>query len=47
MNNRYFVIIGALTAMLIGATAFATTDSAFAGGYKRYESIYSTGKRMR
>lgn len=34
MNNRYFVIIGALTAMLIGATALATTDSAFAGGYK-------------
>jgi len=31
MNTRYFVIVAAMSVMLIGATAFAT-DSAFAGG---------------
>ena len=37
MNTKYFVIVAAIPAMLIGATAFATTDSAFAGGKKKYE----------
>jgi hypothetical protein len=36
MNTKYFVIVAAMTAMLIGATALATTDSAFAGK-KKYE----------
>jgi hypothetical protein len=33
MNTKYLVIVAAMTAMLIGATALATTDSAFAGGH--------------
>jgi hypothetical protein len=36
MNTKYFVIVAAMTAMLIGATALATTDSVFAGK-KKYE----------
>lgn len=35
MNTKYFVIVAAMTVMLIGATALAT-DSAFAGK-KKYE----------
>ncbi|MPZ08540.1 MAG: hypothetical protein GEU26_19385 [Nitrososphaeraceae archaeon] len=35
MNTKYFVIVAALTVMLIGTTALAT-DSAFAGK-KKYE----------
>ena len=31
------VVVAAMAIMLIGATAFATTDSAFADGKKRYE----------
>ena len=31
------VIVAAMTVMLIGATALATTDSAFADGKKHYE----------
>jgi len=31
------VIVAAMTVILIGATALATTDSAFAGGKKHYE----------
>jgi hypothetical protein len=31
MNTKYFVIVAAMTAMLIGATALTTTDSALAG----------------
>jgi hypothetical protein len=31
------VIVAAMTVMLIGTTALATTDSAFAGGKKHYE----------
>jgi hypothetical protein len=31
------VIVAAMTVMLIGITALATTDSAFAGGKKHYE----------
>jgi hypothetical protein len=30
MNTKYLAIIAAMTAMLVGATALATTDSAFA-----------------
>ena len=37
MNTKYLVIVAAMTAMLIGATALASTDSAFAGGKKHYE----------
>ena len=37
MNTRYIVVVAAMAVMLIGATAFATTDSAFAGGKKGYE----------
>jgi hypothetical protein len=37
MNTKYFVIVAAMAAMLIGATALATTDSAFADGKKKYE----------
>ena len=37
MNSKYMVIVAAMTVMLIGATALATTDSAFAGGKKGYE----------
>jgi hypothetical protein len=38
MNSKYLVIVAAMTAMLIGATALASTDSAFAGGHhKKYE----------
>ena len=37
MNTKYMVIVAAMAVMLIGATAVATTDSAFAGGKKHYE----------
>jgi hypothetical protein len=37
MNVKYLVIVAAMTAMLVGATALATSDSAFAGGKKHYE----------
>jgi hypothetical protein len=45
---KYLVIVAAMTVMLVGATALATTDSAFADGKKRYEKnqvapIYNTG----
>jgi hypothetical protein len=30
MNTKYLVIVAAMTAMLVGATALATTDSAIA-----------------
>lgn len=32
MNTKYFAIVAAMTAVLVGATALATADSAFAGG---------------
>jgi hypothetical protein len=38
MNTRYFVIVAAMTAVLIGATAFVTADSAFAGEYKKSQA---------
>lgn len=31
MNAKYLVIVAEMTAMMIGATALATPDSAFAG----------------
>ena len=34
MNVKYLVIVTAMTAMLVGATALATADSAFADGKK-------------
>ena len=30
MNTKYLVIVAAITAILVGATALATTDSAYA-----------------
>jgi hypothetical protein len=36
MNTKYLVIVAAMTAMLIGATALAT-DDAFADGKKKYK----------
>ena len=36
MKTRYLVIVAAMTAMLVGATALAGTDSVFAGK-KKYE----------
>ena len=47
MNTKYFVIVAAMTAMLIGATALTTTDSAFAGGHghkKNYEKSQATAQ---
>jgi hypothetical protein len=40
MNTKYMVVIAAMAVMLIGATALATSESAFAGGHghkKSYE----------
>lgn len=36
MKTRYLVIVAAVTVMLVSATAFSTTDSAFADK-KKYE----------
>jgi hypothetical protein len=36
MNVKYLVIVDSMTAMLVGATALSTTESAFAGK-KKYE----------
>jgi hypothetical protein len=36
MNNKHLLVVAAVTAMLIGATALSTTDSVFAGK-KKYE----------
>ena len=36
MNVKYLIIVASMTAMLVGATALSTTDSAFAGK-KKYE----------
>ena len=41
MNTKYFVIVAAMTAMLVGATALATTDSAFAGKKREYNQAES------
>ena len=37
MNTKYMAIVATMAVMLIGATALATTDSAFADGKKHYE----------
>jgi hypothetical protein len=39
MNTKYLVIVAAMTAMLVGATALATTDSAFATKYDKNQAI--------
>jgi hypothetical protein len=36
MKVKYLIIVASMTAMLIGATALSTTDSAYAGK-KKYE----------
>ena len=36
MNTKYLVIVAAMTDMVVGATALASTDSAFAGKKKAY-----------
>jgi len=35
MNTKYIIIVAAMAVMLIGATALATSESAFAGGHKK------------
>jgi hypothetical protein len=39
MNTKYLVIVAVMTAMLVGATALATTDSAFATKYDKNQAI--------
>jgi hypothetical protein len=41
MNTKYLVIVAAMTAMLVGATALATTDSAFASKKREYNQATS------
>jgi hypothetical protein len=41
MNTKHFAIVAAMTAVLIGATALASTDSVFAGGYKKSQATSS------
>jgi len=41
MNTKYLVIVAAMTVMLVGATALATTDSAFAGKKSEYNQATS------
>ena len=36
MNVKYLIIVASMTAMLVGATALSTTETAFAGK-KKYE----------
>ena len=43
MNTKYLVIVAAMTAMLIGATALAT-DSAFADKKKHYDKNQATSQ---
>jgi len=40
MNTKYLVVVAAMTAMLVAATALATTDNAFAGkkGYSKSQA---------
>jgi hypothetical protein len=35
MNTKYIFVVAAMAVMLVGATAFATADNAFAGGKKK------------
>ena len=47
MNTKYMVIVAAMAVMLIGATALATSESAFAGGHghkKSYEKNQATSQ---
>ena len=47
MNTKYMVVIAAMAVMLIGATALATSESAFAGGHghkKSYEKNQATSQ---
>ena len=47
MNTKYMVIVVAMAVMLIGATALATSESAFAGGHeqkKSYEKSQATSQ---
>jgi hypothetical protein len=44
MNTKYMVIVAAMTVMLIGATALAATDSAFADGKKHYDKNQATSQ---
>ena len=41
MNTKHLVIVATMTAMLIGAIALATADSAFAGKKKEYNQALS------
>jgi hypothetical protein len=47
MNTKYMVIVAVMALMLIGATALATSESAFAGGHghkKSYEKNQATAQ---
>ena len=37
MNTKYLAVVAAMTVMSVAATAFATTDSVFAGGHGHKE----------
>jgi len=41
MNTKYLVVVAAMAAVLVGATAVATADSAFAGKKKEYSQASS------
>ena len=41
MNSKYFIVVAVITAMLVGATTFATADSAFAGKKREYNQASS------
>ncbi|MGA7369407.1 MAG: hypothetical protein WBX01_09770 [Nitrososphaeraceae archaeon] len=41
MNTKYFVIVAAIAAVLVGATGIATADNAFAGKKREYSQASS------
>jgi hypothetical protein len=41
MNTKYIAIVAAMTAVLIGAIALASTDNAFAGGKEKNQATSS------
>jgi hypothetical protein len=41
MNSKHFVVVVAMATMLVGATAFATAVSAFAGKKREYNQATS------
>lgn len=43
MNTKYLMVVAAMAVMLVGATALATADSAFAGK-KKYEKSQATSQ---